>query len=326
MVTKKKKVNSFGSEVYGWTEDFVTELTKFKPTIKLHIHEQSSDYKHVLACLSITYKRRKDKIGFIKETCELLQGNSREVVLLKLTRIQGLAAVTRRLPHSLQDERFYRKLFTAIKNVQSKNLLSTAAVIEDFHLRALEELPRALLTKKIFAKLFEESHIESAKEAFHLTERLQPTWTTKKLVHLLSEVEDFDQLFDWVKRVSLKTALPPSPIKSVPLLEPINSLKMMRKAGRDFRNCLKDDDKILEVISGQTYYYKWLGDKKVIISLRKLDYGDIWTLEELLGPRNRSVSNETVRRVIKLMSPLGIITSNYSSEFDELPAFLRRRG
>tara|TARA_R110001592_G_scaffold356458_1_gene658435 strand:+ start:542 stop:1846 length:1305 start_codon:yes stop_codon:yes gene_type:complete len=80
------------------------------------------------------------------------------------------------------------------------------------------------------------------------------------------------------------------PIPGDNTLLPLTTRAAMRREARQMHNCLRD--LILPVLTGDRYFYKWLGAECATVELRR--YGDLWDLGEVLGVHNEPVTEETL--------------------------------
>lgn len=204
--------------------------------------------------------------------------------------------------------KFYAELHAAFSEHGPRSIARVLQFRKSIHASDIAKLNSLDAYARNLAVLEELETIEDAEQLqleVNVIRAICPSAKDDALARSLATAAKQSALKDFVEGwLSRAEVFPEPPVPGTNRLIPLRSGKEICRAARSYRNCL--EDRVINVISGTTYYYEWTGRNAVIVEIKN-DQPLGWSISEILGPKNRRVPVATTREIENHFVRHGII-------------------
>lgn len=200
----------------------------------------------------------------------------------------------------------YRRLAALSMQDQGRKALTQMKSISRRKLRLLHRLPPELRTAGIASRIFDQRDVEELSFALAAVRRLRPDLNDEQIVRSLGQVGYHPSALNmWMNNHYRHAAFPPAPWVGTDELRPITSYADLKRLALEFDNCVRTYH--LNVLDGTSYFYRYAEKGKPVatIELKKLP-GLGWSVGEIHGPNNDSVSSVSIGRIRAAFAQAGI--------------------
>lgn len=120
--------------------------------------------------------------------------------------------------------------------------------------------------------------------------RARPELAPSELLARLRR-SDCGDIDSWIASMLSDAVLPKAPWPGTDDIRPVRTVVELKRLGSRLQNCIDNDCRLLEAIRGKrAYYHCRVGRSGLIACLARDEVIDSWRLEEVRGPRNKTVS------------------------------------
>lgn len=195
-------------------------------------------------------------------------------------------------------------LLTGRGNGRRVRALQQGGRIQDRLLDVVERLEPALLHPNVVRRIRTVTHADQINETLRLVQQVNSSATPEAIWKSSSDLGDGTDLTDWLRRFLLKGdcfPAPPFEMNDAELV-PLRSGQELEDAGHRYSNCLST--KVLQVLSGRTYFYEFTVLPGAVVSFHRLSCGT-WLMTKAYGRRNGTVSREITDQIRAKVQALG---------------------
>ncbi len=289
--------NWFIPKLYGsdlWCRDWLEDLCLADPNFLQHLSEQKEGYIHYLCLVRMAWLEKRTPLSSVAQA-RLLQQHTQKSLLQTLypSYPNGLLKVLTKFGPIPLSKKYYRLLLTLQRDESACRFLSHAKHLRAYHLRWLEEFPHGVLPISMLHSFKTASQYRTFKTIITVIKALQKNDEHAPTFNSLKRLKTLSQLVNWYQRYVQTLDFPAPPWPGNEWIKPITSSRALKKASKEFQNCIYDY--VRSVLLGHAYFYQCSRCPTIVAIKRDPLIG--WHIHEINGPKNDKPHVDVVEEI-----------------------------
>lgn len=310
---RRREVPSVLATAFGWCAPQVSALAEADPCFeafllranRLQFHLIALAVAHALPCFDIPPPDARRIAGLLRlrkvgAVAEALCGASPP----------GLRGALWKLPRRLLFPRGYRRLVELLNEPEAARLLHHAPRITPMLLTVLAKIDPALRRPRLVREIKSLLQIEELEYAACALQHLGAAPDRTAALALMGAADSWRAIARRLLKAFEGASGFPSPFPVSGRLQPLDNIRAVRQAGREFGNCLQRFELDYAWRPPQTFCV-WRGEEPAVVALIQ-DPMVGWRVGEIAGHGNAPVSSATTREILQALAPAGIRRWGYA--------------